>query len=490
MRIVSTCSAHLLCGNSSAIYHLNTEKKLTNVAAVEGLVSVVRMHRLVLRSVEHRPANGHHGCNGGNLLCVGSRQASGRVPDCTRCRQKGTAALPRSVLLLQPAPRVPGRGGLVGASSSVRLHSMAVLAGSKRRSEHGHREWTMLNEHSNTGWTQHCHTVAVHGHPGQRPGCYTSTEQAHPSTKHPNQLGGAPDTPYFWLWMIILASMGSTGNSAILRPANRWELSGDAGRTAGIVRQSGVHRDLGHLAAYSNKQRRWRLVKARLPVEWKQLASIGIDRELGHLAACDATSSWKQRQPQRPAAATVDSPTHSGPFPKHKPMGRSTASLQVDNHTHSPRVVSSPLSFSAPSAYSCSSARNIVSVRQSSRGSEILVGASQATGVRWRGSSAGAAGSQFEDNRLNQPLTCGRRVHEVEVDEVVDAQGLEQQHHVAQVGALRARSGGVASAVLSLCKPTAQPATVAAAAAAAAGHGKLYQGLTWMSGTVLSSSSC
>jgi len=33
-------------------------------------------------------------------------------------------------------------------------------------------------------------------------------------------------------------------------------------------------------------------------------------------------------------------------------------------------------------------------------------------------------------------VTCGWRVHEVKVDEVIDAQRLEQQHHVAQVGTL------------------------------------------------------
>jgi len=38
-------------------------------------------------------------------------------------------------------------------------------------------------------------------------------------------------------------------------------------------------------------------------------------------------------------------------------------------------------------------------------------------------------------------LTGGGRVHEVEVDEVVDAQRLEQQHHVAQVGALQGGNG-------------------------------------------------
>lgn len=57
----------------------------------------------------------------------------------TRRRQKGSAALPRSVLLLKPATRVPGRGGLADERCSVLRHGMALLVGSQRRSEHGHR---------------------------------------------------------------------------------------------------------------------------------------------------------------------------------------------------------------------------------------------------------------------------------------------------------------------------------------------------------------
>lgn len=46
------------------------------------------------------------------------------------------------------------------------------------------------------------------------------------------------------------------------------------------------------------------------------------------------------------------------------------------------------------------------------------------------------------------PLTRGRRVHEVKVDQVVDAQRLEQQHHIAQVGTLRAGGGRGAAALV------------------------------------------
>ena len=41
---------------------------------------------------------------------------------------------------------------------------------------------------------------------------------------------------------------------------------------------------------------------------------------------------------------------------------------------------------------------------------------------------------QCQDERLRR-----RGVHEIEVDEVVDAQTLQQQHHIAQVGALDLR---------------------------------------------------
>lgn len=58
--------------------------------------------------------------------------------------------------------------------------------------------------------------LALDDHFGQQQACPTISHTARPTcVKH----AGSPETPYFWLWMIILASMGSTGNSAILRPA-------------------------------------------------------------------------------------------------------------------------------------------------------------------------------------------------------------------------------------------------------------------------------
>jgi hypothetical protein len=50
-------------------------------------------------------------------------------------------------------------------------------------------------------------------------------------------------------------------------------------------------------------------------------------------------------------------------------------------------------------------------------------------------------GSGSSSGGGSSPRTCGWRVHEVKVDKVVNAQRLEQQHHVAQVGALHRGAG-------------------------------------------------
>ena len=63
--------------------------------------------------------------------------------------------------------------------------------------------------------------------------------------------------------------------------------------------------------------------------------------------------------------------------------------------------------------------------------------------------------------------TRGRRVHEVEVDEVVDAQALQHQHHVAQVGALE---GGCICVWWGVLGCSFGERWGAAAAAAAAAH--------------------
>ena len=59
---------------------------------VEGLVRVVRVHRLVLGPVEHRAANGDHGGNGGHLLCSRAGKGGGCTAVWEACEPRAVQA--------------------------------------------------------------------------------------------------------------------------------------------------------------------------------------------------------------------------------------------------------------------------------------------------------------------------------------------------------------------------------------------------------------